>query len=254
MTRNYINYHQLSRLYYGWAHPYFKWENNMNHVFRAHFLGDAFEMNNVDSTKSYIEKFRCQETPNSKPSIKPCNITGVRAQRGFGDRWRFRRIDEQFLIFGKDLVKDLIKRPYCHKNTRTCTTETVEKFNYGTDYGGTSVMYWLMGLAKEKGVFKTVLGGKNDSEIFEAVIGNAELLTWQDNLKYREHPKFFMGDDVSLCDRWLTMHRADERQMVYLYEKEKVLKSGGKWDVDFEEEKIEDKLENKILGVEIIKS
>ena len=140
---------KFHRLYYGWAHPYPQWHYKPNHIFRAHFLGDAFEKNNVDSTKSYTEKFSCQTMYKGNfIAIPKCNITGIRTTRGSGDRWRFRRIDEQFLILGKNLVKDLVNRPFCHKNFKDCTEEHIENFNYGTNYGGTSVMYWLMGLAR----------------------------------------------------------------------------------------------------------
>ena len=87
--------------------------------------------------------------------------------------------------------------------------------------------------------------------MFQAVVGNMELLTWQDYLHYRDHREFFNGDNISLCESsWMTMHRADEKQMVYLYEKQRALEKSGTWSRDFERPVVEEKVNFGVERVE----
>jgi len=129
-------------------------------------------------------------------TVEECSLLGKTVERGKGDLFRFKRVDEQFVVFGRDLVKNILKVPYSDRGRdRILPTE----YNIDTNYGGTSIFKWLQGLSNRNGLFNKTVGQQSavyDETVFKPVLGNNELCTWQDKGAFnRFTEQLFIGNN-----------------------------------------------------------
>ena len=85
----------------------------------------------------------------------------------------------------------------------------MDEYNYGTNFGGTSVQSWLFGMMIREGIRKLSVGEQTASDgtiqipsrrgplrwsekvIYKAVLGNEELLTWQNSKPFHGYGAVF---------------------------------------------------------------
>ena len=138
------------------------------------------------------------------------------------------RHDEMFVVLGRDLVHDILKKPHCHPEKRTKQqvddsneNSTVNhkqnakkgisnkcdriNFNYDTNFGGTSLGLWVERIEKSEG------------RKVKLVKGNEELVHYKNKKYYKsmweKYVKNAGSGSEKLCEKHLLFHKSSVSDM-----------------------------------------
>ena len=107
-----------------------------------------------------------------------------------------KRVDEMFVIVGRELALDIVKRKYCHPSRDPDCSRTENAFD--TDFGGTSLGLWLSNVANVKGIaLNNLFFHYNNRAVYNA---------------YDIHKR-------DVCGEFALYHKASAEKMFYLHVK-----------------------------------
>ena len=104
-----------------------------------------------------------------------------------------------FVIVGRELVKDIIKLPYCHSE-RVPSCSKTQMIAYDTDFGGTSLGLWISHVGQ----------------------GNVKATALNDEFLHYGAVNMYNGYDIhsrDVCNDYALYHKASAEQMFYLHVK-----------------------------------
>ena len=110
------------------------------------------------------------------------------------------RHDEMFVILGKDLISDILQKPYCHPETfNNCTDPKI--LNIDTNFGGTSLGFWLENIDNVR-----------------LVKANDEVVHYKNKQFYQKIQQKYVGHTPkdNFCEDYLLFHKASVRDMTKL--------------------------------------
>ena len=107
-----------------------------------------------------------------------------------------KRVDEMFVIVGREVALDIVKRKYCHPSRDSDCSRTENAFD--TDFGGTSLGLWLSNVGDVKATaLNNVFFHYNNRAVYNA---------------YDIHKH-------DVCGEFALYHKASAEKMFYLHVK-----------------------------------
>ena len=116
---------------------------------------------------------------------------------------KMNRHDEMFVILGRDLIYDILQKPYCHPETsKNCNDPKMS--NIDTNFGGTSLGSWI----------------ENVSRRVKLIKANDEIVHYKNKKFYQEmREKYIESSQVqqNFCNDYLLFHKSSAQDMMKLY-------------------------------------